>query len=448
MFIDFLTKVFQENPRHEAIIWKNRAYSYAWLLERVSHWRRFLDARDLPPGSIVSLEADFSPNSVALLLAMTESACVIVPLSESVGNRKTELMDIAQCEFSLRFDGRDHVHLKKLQAKAVHPLYARLRRGGHPGLVVFSSGSTGKTKASVHDLTRILEKFKTPRHRLRTIAFLLFDHLGGLNTLFYTLSNAGNVIAVRSRTPDSVLRAVEKYKAELLPVSPTFVNLIFLSEAFKRHDMSSLRRVAYGTEPMPQSVLTRLHELLPKATLLQTYGLTEVGVLRSKSKSSDSLWVKVGGEGVKTRVRDGLLQIKSKSAMLGYLNAPSPFTKDGWLETKDRVEVNGEYIKILGRDSEIINVGGEKIYPAEVEGVIHEMDNVADVTVYPEKNPIVGELICARVRLKKKEGSEVFSRRLKMHCRGKLARYKIPVIILFSEDARINPRFKKLRASS
>lgn len=54
---------------------------------------------------------------------------------------------------------------------------------------------------------------------------------------------------------------------------------------------------------------------------------------------------------------DGILQIKAKSAMLGYLNAPSPFTEDGWFITGDRVEVDGEYIRIMGRDSETINMG-------------------------------------------------------------------------------------------
>ena len=97
----------------------------------------------------------------------------------------------------------------------------------------------------------------------------------------------------------------------------------------------------------------------------QTYGLSELGILRSKSKGPDSLWVKVGGEGFETRVIEGLLEVKAKSAMLGYLNAPSPFTEDGWFKTGDSVLTDGEFIKILGRESEIINVGGEKVYPME-----------------------------------------------------------------------------------
>ena len=112
----------------------------------------------------------------------------------------------------------------------------------------------------------------------------------------------------------------------------------------------------------------------PTSKLLQTYGLTELGILRSQSREPDSLWVRVGGEGFETKIVDGRLWIRAESAMLGYLNAPSPFDADGFFDTGDLVEVDGEWIRILGRESEIINVGGSKVYPAEVESVLLELD--------------------------------------------------------------------------
>jgi len=320
-----------------------------------------------------------------------------------------------------------------------------LRKNGHPGLVLFSSGSTGKSKASVHDMTDLLEKFKISRHSRRAITFLLYDHIGGVNTMLYTLSNGGCIITVQDRSPDGVLGAVEKHKAELLPTSPTFINLILLSEAYKRHDISTLKTVTYGTEPMPESTLKRFHQLFPHIRLQQTYGLSEVGILRSKSKSSDSLWVKVGGEGFQTRVVNGILQIKARSSMSGYLNAPSPFAKDGWFDTGDYVEVDGEYIKILGRKSEIINVGGEKVYPAEVESIVRELDGVSDVTVYGEKNPITGQIVCAKITPSKEVDHKKFVAELKKHCRKRLQNYKVPVKVVFSEEKQYSDRFKKVR---
>ena len=92
--------------------------------------------------------------------------------------------------------------------------------------------------------------------------------------------------------------------------------------------------------------------------------------------------------------------------MLGYLNAESPFTDDGWFITGDMVERDGEYLRFMGRQSEIINVGGQKVFPAEVENVIQDMDSVGEVTVYGAKNAIVGNIVCARVSLTSDEARE------------------------------------------
>ncbi|NIT60122.1 MAG: AMP-binding protein [Aliifodinibius sp.] len=445
MFLDFMISAFKENKGKDAIIWQGEIYSYEWLLDRMNYWQEVINSEEITAGTVTILETDFSPNSVALFLALVEHGCIFVPLTSSVEANKHEFIKIAQGEVSFSVDNNDHVKITRLPNSANHEFYKKLRQLSHPGLVLFSSGSTGKSKASVHDLLGILEKFKVPRHSLRTITFLLYDHIGGVNTLLYTLSNAGCIVTVQDRSPDSVLAAIEKYKVELLPTSPTFINLILLSEAYKRHNIDSLKTVTYGTEPMPESTLLRFHQLFPNIRLQQTYGLSEVGILRSKSKSSDSLWVKVGGEGFETRVVDGILQIRAESAMMGYLNAPSPFTEDGWFITGDAVEENGEFIKILGRKSEIINVGGEKVYPGEVESVIQEIEAVREVTVYGEKNPITGNIVCAKVSLKGNEDPKKFALYAKKYCGERLQSYKVPIKITIVDEKQHSERFKKVR---
>lgn len=448
MIIDFLLKVFNDNQDKEAIIWKDQIYHYKWLLDRIKYWKEQIVSNNISPGTVTIIEADFSPNAIALFLALADHRCVIVPLTTSVEASKSEFIEIAQGEISFFLDENDKVQINKLPYSADHEYYQQLRNDNHPGLILFSSGSTGKSKAAVHDLTGILEKFKMSRHSFRSITFLLYDHIGGVNTMLYNLSNAGCIITVQNRTPDEVLNAIEKYKIELLPTSPTFINLILLSEAYKIYDISSLKIVTYGTEPMPESTLLRFHKIFPAIKMLQTYGLSEIGILRSKSKSSNSLWVKVGGEGFETRIVDGILQIKAKSAMLGYLNAPSPFTEDGWFNTGDSVEEDGEYIKILGRKSEIINVGGEKVYPAEVESVIQELEGVEEVTVYGEKNLITGNIVCAKIRISTKEDKKSFKIRLKKHCLKKLQNYKVPIKIRIDEEKQYTDRFKKIRINT
>lgn len=442
--IEFLLKKFEENKREEAIIFKETPCDYAWLLERISFWHHTIAAHRIKPGAVATLEADFSPDSVALFLALVEHGCVIVPLSKTVESKKEEFFEIAQSEIAFQISDLD-LEIKETGRKADHEYYLSLRAKNHPGLVLFSSGSTGKSKAAVHDLSKLLEKFKVPRYRWRTIAFLLFDHIGGINTMLYTLSNAGCLITVDDRTPDGVLRSIEKFQAELLPTSPTFLNLIILSEAYKRYDLSSLKIITYGTEPMPETTLRRIHTILPDVILQQTYGLTELGILRSKSKSSDSLWVKVGGEGFDTKIVDGVLWIRADSATMGYLNADNPFDGEGWFCTGDLVDYEDGYIRILGRKSELINVGGEKVHPTEVENVILMMEGVEDVSVKGEPNPIVGQIVVAQVKISTAETAAEFKKRLVAFCKDKLAKYKIPQKIAIMSSPPYGDRFKKVR---
>ena len=445
MHIDFLRERFAEAGDASALIWREQAYSYAYLLEELDRWLAELDAAKVESGSVVAVEADFSPRAIALMLALIERNCLFVPLSSSVAAKKAEFLKVAEVEVTISIDDEDQPVIASTGVTATHDIIRQLKETGHPGLTLFSSGSTGKSKAAVHDFVPMLEKYKVPRHSLRTITFLLFDHIGGVNTLLYNLSNAGCVITVADRKPETVCRAIQDHKVELLPTSPTFLNLILVSEAYRNLDMSSLKTVTYGTEVMPESTLARFHSLFPDVRLLQTYGLSEVGILRSKSKSSDSLWVKVGGEGFDTRIVEGLLEIKAKSAMLGYLNAPSPFTEDGWFITGDAVEVDGEYIKILGRKSELINVGGEKVYPAEVESIIQTMDGVDEVVVNGEPHPLTGNIVVARVRLSTDESIGEFRKRMRTYCAGKLSRYMIPQKIVLADSGLHGERFKKMR---
>lgn len=445
MHIQFLRERFAESSDLDALVWHDQVFSYKHILDEIDNWGRILEEEKIGKGSVVSIEADFSPRAIALMLSLVDHNCVIVPLSSSVKNQIPEFREIAQVEVVIAVSSEDVPVITRTGVQVDHPVLTGLKDVAHPGLILFSSGSTGKSKAAVHDFVPMLEKYKLPRHSLRTITFLLFDHIGGVNTLLYNLSNAGCVITVADRKPETVCATIEKYGVELLPTSPTFLNLLLVSGALERYRLESLKMVTYGTEVMPESTLRHIHSLLPKVKLLQTYGLSEVGILRSKSKSSDSLWVKVGGEGFETRVVEGMLEIKAKSAMLGYLNAPSPFTDDGWFKTGDAVEVDGDYIRILGRKSEIINVGGEKVYPSEIESTLQTMDGVREVVVSGLPHPLTGNIVVARVRVDTDETLSQFRKRMREFCSTKLARFKIPQKVELVEGALHGDRFKKMR---
>lgn len=446
MFIDFLLETANKNKDNDAFVLNDKKSTYAELLSDYNKAVKFIEDNQILPNTTVALESDFSSLSTGFLFALIENQNIIVPLTKAVANKKNDFLAISKAQYLISIKDDNTIEFSFLDGDSNHEIYNTLKERKHPGIVFFSSGSTGESKGAVHDFVYILDKFKQPRKMKRMITFLMFDHMGGINTLLHNLSGGGCIITVRDRTPKAVLNIVEKYKVQVLPVSPTFINLMLLSGAYQQFDLSSLETISYGTEVMPESTLERLNEIFPNIRLVQTYGLSELGVMDTKSKSNNSLWVKLGGAGFETRVRNNMLEIKAHSAMIGYLNAPSPYTEDGYFMTMDMVEQDGEYYKILGRKSEIINISGEKVYPAEVESFFMGMDGVEDVAVKGESNPLIGSMVVAKFKINTGESLAEFKKRMTAYAKGKIADYKIPQKVRLVTDEEIHSiRLKKDR---
>jgi acyl-coenzyme A synthetase/AMP-(fatty) acid ligase len=428
-----------------ALFWRGNAYDGNWLAQQVAQDVAWLRGEGIHGGTVVILAGDYSPRNVSLLLALIELNAIMAPLLPTSLAKTPALVDLVNPSFRIDGSHADDPVISSHQQDEIHPLIRTLQERRGPGLVLFTSGSTGKPKGVVHDFGRLLQKFQKPRPAMRTLNFLLFDHWGGLNTLLHCLSNNSSVVLPENRTPEHICKLLEQHRVELLPASPTFLNLLLLSRAYEGRDLSSLRLITYGSEPMPSTTLAALRNVFPHVELRQTYGLIELGVLRAKSMSSDSLFVKVGGEGYDLRVVDGILQIKADAAMLGYLNAPSPFTEDGYFITGDRVEQDGDYLRFLGRDSELINVGGQKVFPAEVEAVLLQCEVVGEAVVYGQPNPITGKIVCADIQLRGAHEESEARRTIKKFCAHQLEPFKVPVKIRFVDGGLTSDRLKRLR---
>jgi acyl-coenzyme A synthetase/AMP-(fatty) acid ligase len=222
---------------------------------------------------------------------------------------------------------------------------------------------------------------------------------------------------------------IEEARVEVLSASPTFLRLLCLAGDDGERDLSSLKIITYGSEPMDPRTLALLNERFAGCRISQKYGTTETGSPPSSSRANDSLWLKLGGDGVEVKVVGGVLHLRSESTILGYLNAPSPVDSEGWYCTGDLVEVDGDWIRFRGRSSEQINVGGEKVSPSEVERVILELDFVREAAVSGEANPIMGQVVVARIVLAEAIDERDAMRRIRIHCRSRMAPHMIPVKI-------------------
>lgn len=446
--LDTLLSRMHASPNAGAL-WDGGEISYSDLSDRIEEWRGRIRTSGITAGSVVALLGDYGMDACAVILALFVERAIVVPFVPATRAEMTGLMPVAGVQHLIVLKPKSQSTVEAVGPAEQNPLVESFRERHRPGLVVFTSGSTGVPKGVLHDGELLLRKFIEPRAGWRTVLFLSMDHLGGLNTLFASLAYGGVAICLPNRNAETVARTIESSKATLLPTTPTFLNLLAASKVYRHFDLTSIRLITYGTEAMPESTLARVREMFPSAEVKQTYGLSELGVLRSKSEGSGSTWVKVGGPGFEVKIVDNILWIRSESNMVGYLNAPSPFDEDGWMNTGDEVEVRGEYLKILGRRSDMINVGGQKVSPLDVESVLLEAPNVAEASVHGVAHPLMGKVIHARVSLVEAEDEEEAVIRLRRFSLERLPRYKVPVRFeIVHPDAHVGTRFKKVRGAS
>lgn len=394
-----------------------------------------LDVSVIERGDVVALVGDFDGPSIATMLELLDRGVILMPLAEGTRADHDYFFETGLAEWVIR-DGK----LEKIaERNSSNPLIEEVRRRQHPGIIFFSSGTTGRPKAILHDFNNFLERYAIQRAPLRALNFLLFDHAGGINTMLHTLFNRGVVIVPSERTPETIASDMVKHRVELLPTTPTFLRMMLLAGVFDSLEFPDLRVVTYGTERMDQGTLDRLAAKLPNVDLRQTYGLSELGVFQVKSKARDSLWMQIGGKGIETRIVDDVLHIRSENRMLGYLNAPSPFV-DGWYDTGDIVETEGDYIKVVGRAKEILNVGGLKILPGEVERVALLHPDVLRAKVIGVPNPITGQHI--EVTVEPREGATLDRRAMMSHFRAHLQKQLSPHKVTIG-PVEVSHRFKK-----
>ncbi len=394
-----------------------------------------VDISDVRQGDVVAIIGDFDARSLATVLRLIDLGSIVVPLTDDTRAEHEYFFDAAQVNVVIE---GDRVSRRDVVAQ-VHPCLSQLRNSGHPGLVLFSSGTTGRPKAVLHDFSYFLSRYRTPRPALRTLNFLLFDHIGGINTFFHTIFNGGQVISPSSRTPSSVVSDISRYHIELLPTTPTFLRMMLLAGVLDTSEIESLKVITYGTERMDQPTLDRLCEALPQVDFRQTYGMSELGILRVKSRGRDSLWMAVGGEGVETKVIDQVLYIRSVNRMLGYLNSPSPFDSDGWYNTGDIVEQDGAYLKIVGRSKQVINIGGVKVLPSEIERVALLHPDVLLAKACGVPNPITGQHI--QITCQPRIGAQLNRQLLRVHFSEHLPEHFRPQSIRIGE-VMVSHRYK------
>jgi acyl-CoA synthetase (AMP-forming)/AMP-acid ligase II len=425
-----------------SIICNEQFHSFIELDSRIKFYKNKLSKYR---NKIIGIIAQFDFESISLLLAISTSNNIAVPLVYSTDEEIQNKIKTSKINIIFKYD-KDSSVLTDFEIS--DEKHVNLKSG----IILFSSGTTGVPKIMIHEFSKIFNLFneRSKRQRsIRILLFLMFDHIGGINTLINCIKDGSTIVIPSFRTPDYIVNLIHKYNVNILPATPTFLNLMLINISDDTDKLNSLKLISYGTERMPEAVLVKLKNKLPNVKLLQTFGTSETGVLKTVSKSSDSLYFKIDDDRYSYRIVEDILMIKSEMNINGYLNQNSDkFDKDGWYNTGDIVKVDDDgYLFVIGRINEIINIGGMKVMPTEIEKVLMEFDGITDCLVYGEFNALTGQMVSAKIVIdysKFSNATEIeIKKRIKIHCSSKLDKFKVPAKINFIDKINFTNRFKK-----
>ncbi len=446
--ITWLIDLFQKNQSKISIIYDNIEYTYLELLKEIEYYTVFLKNHNISKGHIIAINSDYSFQTISLFFALVKNKSIIVPIISNVKNEVVTKLDIVNADFLITFEN-DKVNYKNINPRLEkHKLVQELQNLNCSGLILFSSGTTGEPKAMIHNFDNLHSVYKNKKQKdINTLIFLTFDHIGGIDTMLRIFSISGTISIPSTRQPKDVCKMIERYNINVLPASPTFLNLLLIGKFHNQYNLSSLRIISFGAEPMPESLLKRLNNEFQNVKLQQKFGTSETNAIRVKNKSNDSLFMKLDDPNLEYKIVDNELWLKSKTQVMGYLNSSmESFTEDGWFKTGDLVEKTDDgYIKIIGRNKEVINVGGEKVLPNEVESVILSMEEIDDVMVYGESNIITGQTVVCDVVLNIEIVNREAKKLIRKFCKDSLDGYKIPTKVNLVDKTNFGDRFKKIR---
>ncbi|MCF8309757.1 MAG: fatty acid--CoA ligase family protein, partial [Bacteroidales bacterium] len=391
-----LFEKFKKYPSRVAFIDRDTTYLYQNLLDEIH--RLHLEVENiLPPGASVVVNARYSFSSIALFFALALNKNIIQIVTDTNPELVNKNAGLSYASRILAFDKNHNLIVTEVSVKnESHKLLDALKDEGKAGLVLTTSGSTGKPKVILHDLEFLIDSYAHSKVKdNRIISLLGFDHIGGMDILLRALWNSACLVLSPNYQPDIIAKYIEKHAVDVLPASPSFFRAFLMSGVKDRYDLSSLRIMGFGSEPMPESTLNQLRKAFPEVTFQQKYGTSETNAISIKGKNQNELAFKFNSQKSEYKIADGELWLKTPGHIKGYLTSGhNELIKNGWFRTGDLVETdeNG-YLRINGRTHDVINVGGEKVLPVEVEDVIMNVEGVENCRVYGADSMITGQIV-------------------------------------------------------
>jgi non-ribosomal peptide synthetase component E (peptide arylation enzyme) len=500
-FSQLLERRARETPEREAISDARRRITYGGLWGEVRRFAEFLRRQGVQPGDVVTLQlpnriefpvvffsleligavankisADFRAVEVEYILKFSKSKAYVCAgefkgfdYLAMIRELRPRLPDLALVVCVDDVDAGDVVSF----AKVVHetPEIADADRVPMSALDVmrmcFTSGTTGNPKGVLHCFNTTLTTCETFNRELAvTGRDVMLDYLPvGLNWGYMTLVQAvmagARVVLMERFSADGALDLIETERVTYIPTAPASIVAMLNSPQLATRDLRSLRIVITGGASAAVETIRAFQAALPRAKLIELYGMLETGYHAFTRLTDDPLKVNgtvgrcVAEMGLRIIDADGNdvprgevgeIAAVGPSVHMGYLDNPAAnrdsFTPDGWFRTGDL----GQYadaegnVRIAGRKKEIVNRGGKKYFPREIEELLYQHPKILQAAIVGAPDPRLGEknCLCAIV----KPGASLTLDEVVAFLKGRVADYKLPEALVVMNDFPMTPTGK------
>ena len=324
--------------------------------------------------------------------------------------------------------------------------------------VLLTSGTVGPPKLVVHTLSSLTGVIRPNQSQPGNVVWSTFYDIrryGGLQIfLRATLTGTSLILSSPEESTSDFLARAGAHGVTHISGTPSHWRRALMSPSAR---LMSPEYVRLSGEIADQAILNQLKTAYPQARLAHAFATTEAGVAFEVNDGDSGFPAGVVEQtpNVEMKIEDQTLRIRSSRTANRYLGDHAPEIKDadGFVDTRDMVELrNGRYF-FVGRRDGIINVGGIKVHPEEVEAVINQHPSVRMSMVHAKKNPVTGAIVVADVILSASatppasEGNAL-QREIMHFCRQTLSSYKVPAMINFVSTLPISESGKIARSNA
>lgn len=303
---------------------------------------------------------------------------------------------------------------------------------------LYTSGTTGKPKKVAHKFKSLTKNVRQGKKFADSIWAFAYHptHFAGLQVFFQAFLNFNSMIYIFDEDKNAIADILEKYQATHISATPTFYRTI---TPYIKDAILSIQRVTLGGEKFDVQLSETLRNCFPNAKIRNIYASTEAGSLFESENNYFQI-----KDHIKEHIRindDGELLLKSE-----ILGSSYEFQiVDGWYYTGDVVKfIDDTHIEFIGRKTEMINVGGYKVNPQEIEEEIKKIDGIIDVSVKARANKLTGNIIIAEV-IKSVDATNVDEAYILQLLSKSLQSWKIPRMIKFVSEIDKTRTGKKVR---